>query len=767
MSLVLHKLRKSEKGFSMAEVVIAMAVFVSAILGISMMLMSGSGAVTRGAMESTATQLAQKKIEDVKTLPFYSPWTGIPNKDIDDFYWNFNASGTDKNATQLTTEQPHENTLAYEDYGHISGFGKYKRTTAIQYQMVTPSQLVSTAMNDNWVPKNPEGNKVVSPNFDMQKDTSGNKVHLLIVEVRVYYRLGDSGQQMSYAERAVVSDLMVTGSTNNPALVVKSVTPAEGQLNSKQLKMDITVQSEGLTSTDIVSVSLWYAGQTSIPGKSVTIKSSTLISCEFDLTAHQTGITVRPGMYNLEVYWKNKGWKDTSFRNCFTVTVPPPTFTSISPAWGYNGQSARPVVISGSDFLGATVNLERNNGTIIPATETIVSSDGTKINCNFDLRNISDTEYCDIVITTLGGVIRSDTDAKRLWVNPPPQVTSVTCTPTTLYRKCSYTNAVVVIGKYFQSDIPPTVMLSKTGCNSITGVYATGGAVTETGDVTSFTMSFLDLRCKDTSDINRPIEPGKSTNEVGKWTLSVTNQDGQECMMTNAVTVGNAPLEISAGWSNQRCWDWDISLIITGKYFDPSNTTVSFLGSDGNPYNPESVSTLTGVGTPSGVYDGSVQTISRLLNLINVPPATYTIRVTDTENNLYVDKILVTTYQKPGVPYYINPTVVTEGTNATLAVRAKGMYYGNCSFTVKFWEMVKHGNDWVHNGDNKQTSNSSPQVTWSRSDKYVQVTSTVPVPVDVGGVYYKTGTYGAQPEIMVTNPIGDSDYWTGGHPQVI
>src|SRR5450759_1614348 len=194
MSLVLHKLRKSEKGFSMAEVVIAMAVFVSAILGISMMLMSGSGAVTRGAMESTATQLAQKKIEDVKTLPFYSPWTGS-NKDIDDFYWNFNASGTDKNATQLTTEQPHENTLAYEDYrdetrdiSGISGFGKYKRTTAIQYQMVTPSQMVAAAMDPNWVPKNSNGSpSVVSPNFDMQKDTSGNKVQLLIVEVRVYY----------------------------------------------------------------------------------------------------------------------------------------------------------------------------------------------------------------------------------------------------------------------------------------------------------------------------------------------------------------------------------------------------------------------------------------------------------------------------------------------------------------------------------------------------------------------------------------------------
>ena len=261
MSPVLHKLARSEKGFTLAEVIIAMVVFVASIVGISMMLMSGSGAVTRGAMENAATKLAQKKIEDIKTLPFYTPYTGA-NQDVDDFYFNTaytnDQQDSQGNYLQLTAVQT-SNPAAYEDYGSISGYGKYKRTTAIQYQTVTPSALTATTMNTNWVPKAATGNTVVPPLFDKPKDSGNNTVRMLLAVVTVYYHDPNSGLEVSYKAQSVVSDLMVTGSTNNPALVVKSVTPAEGQLNSKQLKMDITVQSEGLTSTDIVSVSLWYA----------------------------------------------------------------------------------------------------------------------------------------------------------------------------------------------------------------------------------------------------------------------------------------------------------------------------------------------------------------------------------------------------------------------------------------------------------------------------------------------------------------------------
>jgi hypothetical protein len=118
----------------------------------------------------------------------------------------------------------------------------------------------------------------------------------------------------------------------------------------------------------------------------------------------------------------------------------------------------------------------------------------------------------------------------------------------------------------------------------------------------------------------------------------------------------------------------------------------------------------------------------------------------------------------PDIPYYISPTQVTNNTTATISVRARGMY-GNCTYTVDFpkwyWFLV-----WYQSGDTVNTSTSAA-VTWSRADKYVQLTANVSVPTT--SYYGPNYSYvvGARPSIRVTNPTGASGYWTGGHPQVL
>jgi type II secretory pathway pseudopilin PulG len=498
MSPVLHKLARSEKGFTLAEVIIAMVVFVASIVGISMMLMSGSGAVTRGAMENAATQLAQKKLEEIKTLQFYTPWTGLPNRDVDDSYWNPGVA----NIKQLTTEQPHTNLTAYEDYGKIPGHTQFKRTTSIQYQIVTSSQLIPAGtsgypdMNSNWAPKNTSENSMVPPLFDKPKDNSNptpNTMHMLIAVVTVYYHDPNSGLEVSYKAQSVVSDLMTTGGTNNPILQVKSINPTSGDLNNTNFTMDVTVVSQGLTSSDTVSVYLWYEGQTDNPATTVTVVSPTLISCNFNLSDH-TGVTVRPGVYSLAVYWQNKGWKDTSFRNCFTVTVAPPGFSTLTNHnWGHKGQSARPVVITGSNFQYATVNLQRN-GTIIPAHGTTVSSDGTNINCTFDLTSISDVNtYWDIAITNRGGTTVSGTDAKRLLVNPTPVITDIAAIDTgggtyNWGHSGMTSRKVKFEGKYlygFDSDVSTRQLISPNGSyQTADATFVSGGTGNDCGDDT-------------------------------------------------------------------------------------------------------------------------------------------------------------------------------------------------------------------------------------------------------------------------------------------
>jgi hypothetical protein len=428
------RLVKNEQGFSMAEVVIAMVVFVASVLGVSMMLLSGQAAVYRGATESQAAELAQRKIEEVKTLRYYSPWTGN-NIDIDDNYWAFDGDNPKGNDVQLYPSNAH-----VEDYGDISGRSNFKRTTAIQYQTMNAGSMTPAAMNTNWVPKSKTANKVSTPNFDLPKDTSGNKVRALIIEVKVYYHVANSATEQVYVTHALVSDLMVTGGSNNPVLVIKSISPIEGEYRNQNVPMEITVQSDGLVdgTTANMGVTLWYEGQTDIPcreeeagGSAVVSNNGTLITCSFNLRDHGA-VVVRPGVYSLAVYWKTAGWKDTSFRNCFTVKAPAATITGLSNYnWGHRGQATRQITITGTNFWTPTIEL-MNGASFISGS--IVSSTETTIVARFNLSTITDAnKRCDFKITTAGGTIQSETDATRLWVNPPPVITSITPTSSPTY----------------------------------------------------------------------------------------------------------------------------------------------------------------------------------------------------------------------------------------------------------------------------------------------------------------------------------------------
>ena len=391
MSTALHRLKKSENGFTMIEAVIAMVVFVSSIVGISLMLLSGSGAVSNSAMQNTATQLAQKKIEDIKTLPFYTPWTGA-NQDIDDFYWAFNNDNPPTpllNADQLNTTQDGThaalNPYAYEDYGKISGYGNYKRTTAIEYvsNQIVSNQMAPVTMNSNWVPKS-SGNSVDSPSFDTPEDNSTPpaKVRLLLVQVKVSYHpsntAGSPGLEQFYTEQAVVNDLMTTsGSTVNPAPTVTSIDP--NNANTGNTSVSIT-NLAGTNFYGTPTVQLQMTGQNSITATNVTVVSSTQITCSFDLTGAAVGIW--------DVYVQNPDTQSATLIGGFTVNKAGLSVTSITPNSAYTGNTSVSITnLAGTNFYGTpTVQLKMTGQTSITATTGSVNvPSSTKITCTFDL----------------------------------------------------------------------------------------------------------------------------------------------------------------------------------------------------------------------------------------------------------------------------------------------------------------------------------------------------------------------------------------------
>ncbi|MCG2795959.1 MAG: hypothetical protein L6427_08875, partial [Actinomycetia bacterium] len=201
---------KGQLGFSMAEVVIAIALFVASTTGIAAMLISGGSNVTRGAKESRAANLAADRIEEVKALPFYVPYNTLQgNRDIDDYYWVYNGATPRPNSEQFQVQNPNEETS-------IPGYVGFRRTTAVQYQYVTagvpPSggQLEPAVMNTNWRPKN-----AVSPQFDRPTGgplaSSMDVLRGLIIQVKVYNQT-DPGEKC-YTVQGLAGDLMITGGT--------------------------------------------------------------------------------------------------------------------------------------------------------------------------------------------------------------------------------------------------------------------------------------------------------------------------------------------------------------------------------------------------------------------------------------------------------------------------------------------------------------------------------------------------------------------------
>ncbi len=257
-------------GFSLAEVVMAVFLFTSAVLGVSGLVISGGADVARGASESLASNLANKRIEQVRALPFYRPWDN-KDQDIDDFYYNSSAS----NSHQLDSPGKVEN------YGSIPGASNYKMTTAVQYQVVSGSSSVPATMADNWVPKNPTASQI-----DRPTTSTGGAIHSLIVEVAVYYRVG--GQEHVYRQRALSGDMIIPGGSSVPVLLVTSIDPATSPNTASNLLMKVHVSAQETITGGRFEVRLWASGSAEIIGTGTTVVSQSEIDTHFDLT--QTGV---------------------------------------------------------------------------------------------------------------------------------------------------------------------------------------------------------------------------------------------------------------------------------------------------------------------------------------------------------------------------------------------------------------------------------------------------------------------------------------------
>ncbi|MDD5747635.1 MAG: hypothetical protein PHP64_01045 [Actinomycetota bacterium] len=508
----------SQQGFSLAEVLVAFVLFTTSVLGISVMLTSGGANVMRGAMESKASELAAKKIEEVKSLRYYAPYSSEDN-DIDDYYYNASYS----NAEQF------DHPVAIEDYGTISGYEDYKRTTAVQYQYVSGGALTPAVMDPLWKPKN-----ATTPYFDRPKGGPAggpyDYLHVIVIQVKVYYHheTAPSGSELCYTAQGISGDILVTGGTNQPLLVINSISPVTGALGDTNMQMKIYVTSAGMNDTSQLEVYLWYPGLADYSAKSSPAPQSnaagTEITCYFDLSS----ASVRPGYYNIAVYWKDRGVKAKYRDNVFTVIQPPPVITGISNFnWGYRGQNSRQVTITGNYLKNPdSVKLKGPNpGDTYSINGGIVSSTINQIVVKFDLTGDSTTRppnsKWNVEVTTGGGTDTSSSDSERVWMNPPPNITAVTGSSPPNYYNWAYrsltTRKVRVEGTYLygMNDAASSAKLKF-------GSFSTGNA--------AFVSGPYGNNCNHTDPIIMNFNPNSagadSTTNNTQWKVSITNHGG-------------------------------------------------------------------------------------------------------------------------------------------------------------------------------------------------------------------------------------------------
>ena len=555
-------------GFSLGEVLVATALFMTAVVGVGGMLVAGTAGVSRSAQANKAEKLAMQKIEEVKNLPFYTPWgESGQDTDIDDFYYN--VGGTYPNDQQFA--HPKEENPVTGDVG-------YRRTTAVQYVYAGASKLEYAEMDPTWVPNTP------SPPTTFDKPKGGpagggpyEYLHGIMIEVRVYYMI--NGVEKSVVQHALAGDLITPGGEENlnPILVVEKIVPNVGYLGDSSVDCTISVTAPELAVGDEVEVSLWRNGvpdDQNIVATNVVVVSNTTITCRFNLLSPLPD----PDTYNLSVYWVTRGFKDDRLRGCFDVLVNPPTMTSVyttgepaSPAWGYQGQNARTIWIVGTNLAACNASLTKTGQSGIAGSGYNYNAGGTLAWANFNLTTAVTGNWNMEVSNGAGGVSINNCFEQN------PQVTISSINQGGSYYSWGYrdlpgSRRVQVNGTYLYglNSAPGTSDLTRAGLPDCDGTFVSGASGNGISRA-NCTSAVIDYSLSGT--------PAQRPNNT-KWKVYVNNGGNRNASMDGvwdgvgpdyAFQMNPAPQVtgfsgLGSVWTGTRGGNQTSGIGVTGKY---------------------------------------------------------------------------------------------------------------------------------------------------------------------------------------------------------
>jgi len=354
------------------------------------------------------------------------------------------------------------------------------------------------------------------------------------------------------------------------------------------------------------SVVLNRTGEGNITSVGATFVSPTKLTCFLDLNG------AAAGQWNVVVINTTSG-EEGVYANGFTVTNPAPTLTDITPDSGYIGSTYEDVELTGTNFLtdGAPgVNLTLAGEENITATNVAVDPSTTLITLDLDLAGAQPGDYTVILESQDG---QSAELTEKFSVSyPPPEVDSP-ITPDT-----GTNDGVVGItnlrGSNFRAGANVTFSMGVYEITPVDGLIITPTKI----------MCFMDL----------------TGAKVGKWNVTVTNEDGKSDTIEDAFTIfypyapGVDEIDPDFGYNNGTV---DIDAI-TGSDFEDGATVVLKKGIDEIPATDVNVtgSSITCTfdldGADTGDYDvivtnddGQAGTLEDGFRVWDVPPQIDTI----------------------------------------------------------------------------------------------------------------------------------------------
>jgi PKD repeat protein len=287
------------------------------------------------------------------------------------------------------------------------------------------------------------------------------------------------------------------------APVVTGISPATG-VNDASIVIP-NISGSGFENN--ATVNLTMSGQPDIQGSNVIRVSGSQINATFDLTGVATGAW--------SVVVTNNDGQSGTLPAAFTVTNPPPTLSSITPATGVNTGPVAITDLEGTGFVsGAVVTLARTGQPDIGASGVAVVN-STTITCTFNITG---------ALAGLWNVTVENTDFQSATLvdgftitNPAPTVTSLTPSEGVNTVPVFISN---LAGTGFLTGA--TATLSKAGQSDI---VATGITVVDPSTITC------------TFDITGAA--------IGAWDVTVQNTDGLNGTLPNGFNVTNPAPTIS------------------------------------------------------------------------------------------------------------------------------------------------------------------------------------------------------------------------------